>query len=172
MLYSKYFRLGLTAAVVALAVYFFIDGEIGNGIFTLLLAGIVVATYWFNEAMLLAFLALRKQDMVKAKKYLGWIKQPELMKDSQAAYYFYLNGLVLSQTREINKADSMFKKALKKGLRMDHDRAMAKVNLAGIAASRRRKREALNWLNEAKKDDKKKVVADQIKMMKQQLGKM
>jgi hypothetical protein len=52
---------------------------------------------------------------------------------------------------------------------MKHDQAMAKLNLAGIAVARRRKREAQILLTEVKKLDEKKMLADQIKMIKEQM---
>jgi hypothetical protein len=44
--------------------------------------------------------------------------------------------------------------------------------LAGIAMAKRNKREATLYLQEAKKADKNKLLADQIKMMKEQMGQM
>ena len=55
---------------------------------------------------------------------------------------------------------------------MDHDLAMAKLNLAGIAMTKRRKREAQMLLKEAKKLDKNGMMTDQIRMMKQQMKKI
>ena len=55
---------------------------------------------------------------------------------------------------------------------MDQDLALAKLQLAGIAMTRRRKIEATNLLNEAKKLDKQNMLKDQIKMMKDQMKKM
>lgn len=49
-------------------------------------------------------------------------------------------------------------------LKIDHDKAMLKLNLAGIAI---RKREATILLNEAKKLDKHAMLANQVKMMKE-----
>ena len=54
---------------------------------------------------------------------------------------------------------------------MDHDIAMLKLNLAGIAFSKRRKQEAMKLLSEAQKLDKRGMLNDQIKMMKQQMKK-
>lgn len=154
------------------AIYEFWDGEIGNGIFVILLTLVVVVTIWFNEVMLMAFLSVRKGNFDKAGKRLAWINDPTVMIKSQEAYYYMMNGLVLMNQNQMGKADGLFKKSLNTGLAMNHDRAMAKLNLAAIAASRRRKREALNWLNQAKKDDEKKMLADQIKLLKQQLGRI
>ncbi len=55
---------------------------------------------------------------------------------------------------------------------MDHDKAMAKLQLAGIAMTKRRKREATLLLAEAKKLDKHNMMAEQVKLLKQQLKKI
>ena len=65
-----------------------------------------------------------------------------------------------------------FKKAIALGLSMDQDLALAKLQLAGIAMTRRRKMEATSLLNEAKKLDKQNMLKEQIKMMKDQMKKM
>lgn len=169
---SYLFRATVAGLIFIWAVWQFIQVEIGNGIFFLLLAGLVAATIWLNEVILLTFLALRTQNFAKAEKRLNWISKPEWMIKGQQAYYYYLRGMIMSQSGQMNKAEGVLKKALSLGLRFKHDRAMVKLNLAGIAASKRRKREALNWLTQAKKDDDRKMLGDQIKMMKQQLGRM
>jgi hypothetical protein len=48
------------------------------------------------------------------------------------------------------------------------DLAVAKLNLAGVAMSRRRKLEATNLLNEEKRLDKQGMLKEQITMMKGQ----
>jgi len=78
---------------------------------------------------------------------------------------------MLSQTNLI-QAEKHFKKAIELGLSMDTDLAIAKLNLAGVAMSRRRKLEATNLLNEAKKLDKQGLLKDQIKLMKDQMKKI
>ena len=121
--------------------------------------------------ILLAFLKLRKQDFPGAKKWLDKIKNPEgALVKKQQGYLNYLNGVMVSQTN-MNDAEKYFKKAISLGLSMDHDLAMAKLNLAGIAFSKRRKQEAQKLLAEAQKLDKRDMLADQIKMMKQQMKK-
>lgn len=75
---------------------------------------------------------------------------------------------MVSQTN-MNEAEKYFKNAINFGLSMDHDLAMAKLNLAGIAFSKRRKQEAQKLLGEAQKLDKRGMLDDQIKMMKQQM---
>lgn len=171
-MFHKYLKLVLAAGVTILAVLQFIDENIGNGILLLLLAGIFVFFYFKNEILLLAFLQMRKQNLEGTEKWLNKIKKPEMaLIGSQQAYYYYLQGLMVVQ-KNMSQGEKLLKKALSLGLRMGHDVAMAKLNLAGIAMSRRRKREATTLLNEAKKLDKHGMLGDQIKLMKDQLKKI
>ena len=78
---------------------------------------------------------------------------------------------MVSQTNMV-EAEKYFKKAEKLGLNMSADMAMTKLNLAGIAMTKNRKREAEQLMAEAKKLDKHNMLDDQIKMMKQQMKKM
>ncbi|MDX1761347.1 MAG: DUF2892 domain-containing protein [Christiangramia sp.] len=171
-MFNKNIKLVIAGLLIATAIWQFIEGEIGNGIFLLLLSGIFIFLYFKNEMILLAFLRLRKQDFTGAKKWLDKIKDPEkALVQKQQGYYWYLHGLMVSQTN-ITQAEKFFKRALKLGLSMDHDLAMAKLNLAGIAMTKRRKREATTLLNEAKKLDKHGMMNDQIRMMKEQMKKI
>ena len=70
------------------------------------------------------------------------------------------------------KSEKYFKKALSLGMKMSHNIALAKLSLAGIAMAKRNKREAQMYLQEATKEDKNKLLADQIKMMKGQMAQM
>ncbi len=169
---NKNIKLVLAGLLLAFAVYQFIEGFIGNGIMWVLLAGLVVLLYFKNEMIVLAFLRLRKEDFVGTKKWLDKIKNPEAaLVKKQQGYYWYLHGLMMSQ-ENLTKAEKYLKRAVKLGLSMKHDLAMAKLNLAGIALSKRRKREAQLLLKEAKKLDKHNMLANQIRMMKQQMKKI
>ncbi len=168
-MFNKNIKLVLAVALIGLAVYQFIESFIGNGIFLLLIAGIFIFLYFKNEIILLSFLKLRKQDMDGTSRLLDKIKNPETaLTQKQHGYYNYLKGIILSQTN-ITQAEKHLRKALKLGLSMNQDIAVAKLNLAGIAMTKRRKREAQTLLTEAKKLDKYGVLKDQITMMKQQM---
>jgi tetratricopeptide (TPR) repeat protein len=171
-MFNKNIKLVLAILLFFTAIWRFAEGEIGNGIFILLLTLIIVVLYFRNEFILLAFLKLRKQDFEGARKWLSYIKNPQTaLVRKQQGYYEYLHGLMSSQTNLI-QAEKHFKKAIELGLNMDTDLAVAKLNLAGVAMSRRRKIEATNLLNEAKKLDKQGLLKDQIKMMKEQMKKI
>ena len=171
-MFNKNIKLILAVLIIAFAVYQFTENNIGNGIFLILLSLIPIFLYFKNEFILLAFLKLRKQDMDGAKKWLVKIKNPEsALVTKQQGYYNYLNGIMVSQTN-LTQAEKYFKKAIELGLSMDQDLALAKLQLAGIAMTKRRKVEATNLLNEAKKLDKHNMLKDQIKMMQQQMKKI
>lgn len=166
---SKLFIAGL---IVIASVWQFTEGNIGNGIFLILLTAIPIFLYFKNEFILLAFLKLRKQDFAGAKSWLDKIKNPETaLVQKQQGYFNYLHGIMLSQTN-LTQAEKYFKKAISLGLSMDMDLAVAKLNLAGVAMTRRRKLEATTLLNEAKKLDKQGMLKDQIVMMKEQMKKI
>lgn len=168
-MFHKNIKLVIAALIIAYAIYQFIEGNIGNGIFLLLLSSIFIFLYFRNEIILLAFLRMRKQDLEGTQKWLDKIKNPEAaLITKQQGYYNYLHGIIHSQ-KNLTQAEKYFRKALKLGLNMDYDVAMAKLSLAGIAMQKRRKREATTLLNEAKKLDKNNMLTEQIKMMQQQM---
>ena len=170
-MFNKNIKLIIAAGIIAFAIYQFTEGEIGNGIMYIFLSLIFIFLYFKNEMILLAFLKLRKQDFVGAKKWLDKIKNPKAaLVKKQQGYLNYLNGVMVSQTN-MNEAEKYFKKAISLGLSMDHDLAMAKLNLAGIAFSKRRKQEDQKLLKEDETLDKRDMLTEQIKMMKQQMKK-
>lgn len=168
-MFNKNIKLVLAVLIIAYAVYQFVEGYIGNGIFLILLSLIFIFLYFRNELILLAFLRMRKQDMEGTQKWLSKIKNPKAaLVKKQQGYYNYLHGIIYSQ-KNLTQAEKYFKKALKLGLNMNYDVAMAKLSLAGIAMQKRRKREATTLLQEAKKLDKNNMLTEQIKMMQHQM---
>ena len=171
-MFNKYIKLVIAALITAWAVYEFSKGHIMNGISILLLAGVFVFLYFKNEILLLTFFKLRKQDFEGGNRLLDKIKNPSsALTKKQEGYYNFLRGIMVSQTN-LTQAERYFKKALSLGLSMDHDKAMAKLQLAGIALTKRRKREATTLIAEAKILDKHGMLQEQIQMVKQQMKKI
>ncbi len=167
---SNLVRLIIGFVLVAAAVALFVFGYWGWGIPTILLSIFVFVTYFYNENMLIAQWHLRKDKMDKAEVALARITNYEKqLNKMQYGYYNLLLGLLESRKAPM-KSEKYFKAALSLGLHMDHNVALAKLSLAGIAMGKRNKREAQMYLAEAKKADKNKLLADQIKQMKDQLG--
>lgn len=153
-------------AALAWAVYEFIQGNIWTGISITLLAAVLILLVFRSIRLLMAFVQLRGQKLDKAKRWLNRVKNPSRLWKSQEAYYYYLNGLVESQGQNsMSQAEKQFKKAISTGLRMDQDKAVAKLNLAMIALSKNRPREAKILMAEVKKLDKRNMLKKEIKMV-------
>ncbi|MHC5201399.1 DUF2892 domain-containing protein [Myroides sp. LJL119] len=168
-MFHRYIKLGIAGVLFALAIWQFVESNVGNGIFLLFLMALVILLYFKNEFILLAFLKLRKQDFDGAQRWLSKIKNPETaLVQKQNGYYNYLMGIMTSQTN-LNASEKYMKKAVELGLNMNQDLAMAKLQLAGIAMTKRRKIEATKLLSEAQKLDKQGMLKDQVKMMKEQM---
>lgn len=163
-------RLILGFAVLGGAIALMFFSFWGWGVLAVFISIFIFVTFFFNENMLLAQWFLRKDNMGKAEAFLNKITnyEKQLIR-GQHGYYNLLIGLIESRKAPM-QSEKFFKKALSLGMNMDHNIALAKLSLAGIAMAKRNKREATMYLSEAKKADKNKLLADQIKQMKDQLG--
>jgi len=168
----NFVRLIIGGVLLGASIAIFFTNVWGWGILGVLLSILVFVTFFFHENMLLAQWFLRKDDMAKAEVYLRKISnyEKQLIR-VQHGYYNLLIGLIESRKAPM-QSEKYFKKSLSLGLHMDHNIALAKLSLAGIAMAKRNKREAQMYLSEAKKADKNKLLADQIKQMKDQMGMM
>ena len=169
---SNIVRLIIACVVLGAAIALCAFGFWGWGILVLFLGGIVLLSFFFNENMIIAQWFLRKEKTDKAEEWLLKISDYEKqLNKSQHGYYNLLLGLIESRKQPL-KSEKYFKKALSLGMKMSHNTALAKLSLAGISMAKRNKREAQMYLAEAAKDDKNKLLTDQIKMMKGQMAQM
>ena len=169
---SNIVRLIIACVILGAAVALCVFGFWGWGILVLFLGGILLLSYFFNENMILAQWFLRKENSEKAEQWLlKFTDYEKQLNKSQWGYYNLLIGLIESRKSPM-KSEKYFKKALSLGMKMSHNTALAKLSLAGIAMAKRNKREATMYLQEAQRDDKNKLLADQIKMMKGQMSQM
>jgi hypothetical protein len=168
----NFIRLIISFLIFGAAVALMVFGYWGWGILALFISLLVLVTFFFNENMLIAQYFLRKEKMAKAESWLKKITnyEKQLFK-AQHGYYHLLIGLIESRKTPL-QAEKYFKRALSLGMTMDHNVALAKLSLAGIAMAKRNKREATMYLQEAKKADKNKLLADQIKMLQAQMSQM
>ncbi|XOD68574.1 MAG: hypothetical protein ACMUEM_05600 [Flavobacteriales bacterium AspAUS03] len=166
---NKYIKLLFTGLIFLGAIYAFKHRESGWGIFLFFLSMIPLALFFRNEFLIMAFVRLCKKDLDGVKKWLGYIKNPksQLIK-SQDAYYYFLNGLLASNT-SIYQSEHYMRKALELGLKFKQNQALAKLHIAVAAGSKGRKREAEKLLTEVKKLDKAGLLEDHVKMIREQL---
>ena len=87
-MFPKVIKLILALATFSYSVYQFIEDQIGNGIFLLLVTGMFILLYFKNEIIFLAFLRLRKQDFEGTLKWLSRISNPSAnLVTKQQGYY-------------------------------------------------------------------------------------
>lgn len=165
---NKNVKIVVAVILLATAIWQFTESNIGNGIFLLLLMLIVVLVYFKNEMLIAVLFKFRKQDMDGAKKLLDKINPDSALIKNQQGYYYYLNGIIESQTN-INLAEKHFKQALDLGLNQKEDLAVAKLQLAGITMSKGKAAEAQKLITEAEQHDVKGMLKEQINMMKGQM---
>ena len=83
--------------------------------------------------------------MIGAEKWLNKIRNPKsALTTKQQGYYNFMRGLIISQTN-MNQAERFFRNAIDLGLNMDHDLAMAKLNLSGILLQKEEKLKHKNF---------------------------
>lgn len=168
---SLLLKLLLSLGSLAYTVYLFNDGSWGWGIFMIFVSAFFTLFIFRNQNIILAALQMRQQNVEKAQKHLARIKQPQFLVKGQRAYYFYLLALASQQEVKMSQTESLLRKALSIGLKRDHDKAMARINIAAVCMQTGRRREAETLLNEAKKLDTKGMLLEYIKEMKKQMGK-
>lgn len=166
---NKYIKLIIATLMIVGGVFLFIEREYGWGSIIIFLSLIPILLFFRNEYILLAFWQMRKQNIEGAKKWLSKITNPESqLVRKQMGYYHYMLGITDAQSN-VNTAEKHMKKALEYGLSFKHDRAMAKMSLAGAAMAKGRKQEAQTLLKEAKQLDNQGMFTEQIKMMQEQM---
>lgn len=164
-------KLLLSGSSLFYTFYLFYCGSWGWGIVFIFVSALFILSIFRNENIILALNQMRLQNVDKAAKYLKRIKQPQFLVKRQRAYYYYLVALSGAQTNSMGQAESLFRKALTIGLKRDHDKAMAKMNIAAICMGTGRRKEAELLLTEAKKLDTKGILTEHIKGLKKQMGK-
>ena len=73
-MFPKNIKLILAIALLGYGIYQITETYIGNGIFMFLLSIILIILYFKNEILILAFLSLRKQNLIKHKDYCHLLK--------------------------------------------------------------------------------------------------
>jgi hypothetical protein len=170
MIDTRIIKITLAAASFGYMVYLFATGYWGQGIGMFFVTAILVLLSLRSIRLVLAFFQLRQQKMDKAKMWLSRIKENHLWAN-QRGYYHFLLGSIEGQ-KNMAAAERHLREALKLGLRYDHDKAMANLNMSALMAGKRKKREAMHYINEAKRCDSKGLMKNEIKMLTKQITSM
>lgn len=167
---TRIIKIAVTVAALAYTVYLFVTGSWGLGILMVLTTALLAVFTVRSVRLLWAMLQMRRQKMDKAMKIVEGINPEKLWKKSQS-YYYFLNGTLMMQKGKVMPSEKQFRKALNMGLRYSHDAAAAKLSLAMVAMAKQKKNEAMQLIKEAKKLDKRGMLARDIKEIEQAIKK-
>jgi hypothetical protein len=162
---TRLIKILLAASSLAYTVYLFSVAQTGAAIGMIFVTIILVVMTLKSMRLVLAFVQIRQQKMPEAKKWLGRVQQNQLWPRQRGYYNFLLGSLTMEEN--MNVAEKFLKEAVSLGLRQAHDEAAAKLNLAVIASTKRRTREAMMLLNDCKRLDTKGMLTKDIKMVEQ-----
>ena len=162
---TRLIKILLAASSLAYTVYLFSKAQTGAAIGMIFVTIILVMMTLKSMRLVLAFVQIRQQKMPEAKKWLGRISPNQLWPRQRGYYNFLLGSLTMEEN--MNVAEKYLKEAVSLGLRQAHDEAAAKLNLAVIASTKRRTREAIMLLNDCKRLDTKGMLTKDIKMVEQ-----
>ena len=162
---TRLIKILLAASSLAYTVYLFSVAQTGAAIGMIFVTIILVVMTLKSMRLVLAFVQIRQQKMPEAKKWLGRVQQNQLWPRQRGYYNFLLGSLTMEEN--MNVAEKYLKEAVSLGLRQAHDEAAAKLNLAVIASTKRRTREAIMLLNDCKRLDTKGMLTKDIKMVEQ-----
>ena len=115
-----------------------------------LTAAILLATHFLFGTVWTAFSKMRKGKMIQAETLLNQIRKPEWLAKGPKAYYHFIKGIIALQKKDFDNGEHFLTKALQFGLRTETDKALAHLNLAHIAFTKKDKKLAKIHLDNAK----------------------
>lgn len=169
---NKYTKLFFGIFIFIISIILLYYKIIKIALFLFIISSIILFLFFKNEFLIMSFINFRKGDLNNTKKWLNFIKNPKIqLTKNQQAYYFLLKGLIMSNYN-ISQSEIYLRTALDIGLKFSYNRAIAKLNLATILASKGKKKEAENILIDVKKLDKSGLMYEQIKFVREKLKKI
>ena len=160
----------IAAGMLFLTVYSFYTGYWGWGISLIIPLALVFLSFIYNENLAFTLNLMRSGNQDKAQRAINRITAPQyILSKRQRAYVIYMQALLNAQSLPHAKVEAMLRQAIQMGLKRGHDKAMARMHLAGICVQTGRRQEAVSLLAEAKKMDDSGMLKDQIKMMQGQM---
>lgn len=141
-LINPYLRIALMAGGIlgGIALWAFFGFWYG---FPFLLAGIILLVgYIFMGTVGSAAQAMQKMDFDKSEKLLGLTLKPGLLYATNRAYYYMIKGSIALARKDTEQGEAYLKMAEEIDVPTDNEKAMLQLQLANIAASKSRWKQA------------------------------
>ncbi len=139
--------------------------------FPFLLIGIIMfAGYIMFGTIMSSFMMIQSQNFDGAEKRLGLTYFPKFLISMVRSQFFMAKSTLAMQKKDFESAENWTNQAIQAGFNSDNEKAIAFLQLAGIAANRNKRNVAQNHLNEIKKlNITEKMISDQVKEFEKQL---
>ncbi len=168
---NPYLRLALIVLGIGGGIALWMAYGFWYGFFLLLAGVILLAGYIFLGTVGPAAQALQDTDFDKAERLLGMTLSPKLLYSTNKAYYWMLKGSVALSKKNVEEGERYLKIAESIDVPTDNEKAMLQIQLAQIAASKGRWKQAKIHYKKAK-DIKitQTAIRDQFKQLEQMIN--
>jgi hypothetical protein len=160
-------RLIICSICMILALLAFYQGKTYASILAVLFMIATIAGYFKHGTVYLAFRYLKSGELEKAKEALSLTTRLKSLFAFQRAYYYFVDGFLKMADKKRSEAFSAFDLALKTGLRLKNDQAVALCNMAFIQFEQGQRSAAKELVIQAEKLKVKPHVSLEIARIKQ-----
>lgn len=125
-------RFALIALCFILGVFFHLQYGLGSAWYLYLGGLVLLLTHLLFGSVWLAFQQIQGGRPEQAAKLLRFVVNPNWLVKANRSYYYFVNGLIAVQAKQLDQAKDALGKALEIGLDRKNDKALALLNLAHI----------------------------------------
>jgi len=131
-----YLKFALIAVGLIGGIALWIAFGVWYGLWFILLGVIMLATYIFLGTVQSAAMLMQNADFDGAEKRLGLTLKPKWLYATNRAYFYMIKGSIALARKDVEAGEMWLKKAEEVKIPTDNEKAMLQLQLANIAASK------------------------------------
>ncbi|MCB0556787.1 MAG: hypothetical protein KDD02_24795 [Phaeodactylibacter sp.] len=145
-----YLKLALVAVGLIGGIALWVTMGVWYGIWFVLMGIIMLAAYILLGTVQSAALLMQTGDFDACEKRLNLTLSPKLLYATNRAYYYMIKGSIALARKDVEEGEMWLKKAEEVEVPTDNERAMLQLQLANIAASKNKWKQAELYFRNAK----------------------
>lgn len=153
--FLQFFTLRVQLITFVVSTVLFIVLTITSGFawswFFLLIMLVLIVKYLILGTVNAAAMEMQMGDLERAERTLNYTRFPKMLQFKYHGVYYFLKGTMAMQRGDWKDSEAHIQHALDLTLPADEMTAVAYLNMASIQARRRRKKEAQEYIQKAKK---------------------
>lgn len=147
---NPYLRFGLIALTLGGGIALWITAGVWYGIWFVIVGLVLLAGYILLGTVSPAAKALQAAEIDKAEKLLKLTLTPKLLYVTNRAYYYMLKGSIAMARKDTEEGEKWLKVAESINVPTDNEKAMLQIQLANIAGSKNKWKQAQIHFRNAK----------------------